>query len=299
MNHSSTLASQSSQSGLGDPTITAPYWQIRRGRLSLVRPQVMAIVNVTPDSFSTGRDRVYIDEARKACDEAVAQGADVLDIGGESTRPGAQRPSPQEELDRVMPVVEHALSLDVPVSVDTSCLEVMRATVDAGVDIINDVRALSEPGACAFAASVTALGVCLMHMQGDPSTMQTAPHYEDVVGEVASFLDGRRQQAIALGMDPACIVLDPGFGFGKTVAHNQTLARGLPQLLALGSPLLVGWSRKSTLGVLTGRPVDQRQAASVAAAVVSVEAGARVVRVHDVAATVDALKVWAGLRPLT
>lgn len=299
MKRSSSIAGESSQGCRDALTNPAPYWQIRRGRLSLDQPRVMAIVNVTPDSFSTGRDQVYIDEARRACDAAVVDGADVLDIGGESTRPGAQRPSPQEELDRVLPVVEHALSLGVPVSVDTSRLEVMRATVAAGVDIINDVRALSEPGTCAFAASIPALGVCLMHMQGDPSTMQTAPHYGDVVDEVAAFLDGRRQLAISLGMDPACIVLDPGFGFGKTVAHNQTLARGLPQLLALGSPLLVGWSRKSTLGALTGRPVDQRLAASVAAAVVSIEAGARVVRVHDVAATVDALKVWAGLRPLT
>jgi len=272
-------------------------WQTRRFRLDLARPLVMGIVNVTPDSFSDGGRFAQADAARAHCDLLVAQGADILDIGGESTRPGARLPDTAEQLARVRPVLAHAVTLGVPVSVDTADPEVMREALAIGVDILNDVRALQAPGALAVAAGDPAVGVCLMHMQGEPGTMQADPHYDgdDVVGAVADFLAARRDAAVAAGIARERIALDPGIGFGKTPAHNVALAVQQRRLLALGCPLLLGWSRKSTLGMLTGRPVGERLAASVAAALAAVQQGAAIVRVHDVAETVDALKVWRAL----
>ena len=268
------------------------HWQTSRFLLDLSLPRVMGIVNVTPDSFSDSGSFASSDAARAHCDRLRDEGADLLDIGGESTRPGARTPGVQEELDRVMPVLEHALTLGVPVSVDTSRPEVMRAALAVGVDVINDVRALQRAGALAVAAAHPACGICLMHMRGEPATMQAAPSYGDVVADVASFLSQRLLAATAAGVKSVRVILDPGIGFGKTPAHNWALMQRQSELLSLGRPILVGWSRKSTLGVLTGRPVEQRLPASVAAALCAVQRGARVVRVHDVAATVDALKVW-------
>jgi dihydropteroate synthase len=270
-------------------------WQTTRFRIDLHRPRVMAIVNVTPDSFSDAGVFADARAAQRRCDDALADGADILDIGGESTRPGAQAPSVEEELARVLPVLRHAVTLGVPVSVDTSRAGVMQAALDLGVDIVNDVRALKGPGALEAVAAHALAGVCLMHMQGTPETMQAAPAYDDVVAEVAGFLADRLIAAQAAGVHPDRIVLDPGIGFGKTAAHNLELARRQRELLVLGRPLLVGWSRKGTLGQLTGRALDARLPASVAAAIAAVAAGAAVVRVHDVAATVDALKVWRAL----
>ena len=268
------------------------FWQTSRFRIPLQQPQVMGIVNVTPDSFSDGGR--YLDPAAAVAhaETLLADGAHILDIGAESTRPGARSPDTAEELQRLQPVLAAALNWGVPVSVDTSNPEVIRAVLDMGVDIVNDVRALQRPGALAAAAAHPQAGVCLMHMQGEPGTMQQAPVYDDVVHAVRDFLRVRWGEARAAGIADERIVLDPGIGFGKTPAHNLTLLRRQAELLDLPRPLLLGWSRKSTLGGLTGRPADQRQAASVAAALLAVQAGARIVRVHDVAATVDALKVW-------
>ena len=272
-------------------------WQTSRFRIALTRPQVMGIVNVTPDSFSDGGRYAQADAARAHCDRLLEQGADILDIGGESTRPGARLPDTAEQLARVLPVLRHAVTLGVPVSVDTADPVVMGEALALGVDILNDVRALRAPGALEVAAAHASAGVCLMHMQGEPGSMQVAPHYDDddVVGAVATFLAERRDAALAAGIARERIALDPGIGFGKTPAHNLALARRQSRLLELGCPLLLGWSRKSTLGQLTGRPVDERTAASVAAALAAVHHGATVVRVHDVAETVDALKVWRAL----
>jgi dihydropteroate synthase len=275
-------------------------WQTARFALDLrARPLVMGIVNTTPDSFSDGgRDTAA---AMAHAERLCAEGADILDIGGESTRPGSQMPSVEEELCRVLPVVRQAVRWGVPVSVDTSRPEVIRAVLEAGADIVNDVRALTWPGALAAVQAFPGVGVCLMHMQGQPATMQADPCYEEanggVVGEVRAFLADRLAAVTAAGVAPACITLDPGYGFGKSQAHNLALWRAQRELLALGRPLLVGWSRKGTLGQITGRPVGERLVASVSAALASVALGARIVRVHDVAATVDALKVWqaAGL----
>jgi dihydropteroate synthase len=268
-------------------------WQTSRFSLSLDRPLVMGIVNATPDSFSDGGQY----DARTHCDQLLAEGADMLDIGGESTRPGASTPSVDEELARVLPALRHAVTLGVPVSVDTSRPEVMHAALELGADIVNDVRALQRPGALDVLAAHPRAGVCLMHMQGEPGSMQAAPAYADVVREVAAFLQQRLDALRARGIADDRIVLDPGIGFGKTVEHNLELLRRQPELSALGRPLLVGWSRKSTLGHLTGKPVGDRTAASVAAALAAVHQGAAIVRVHDVAATVDALKVWQAAGP--
>ena len=272
------------------------HWQTARFRLSLDRPLVMGIVNATPDSFSDGGRFAAADDARRHCDLLVEQGADILDIGGESTRPGARQPDSEEELARVLPVLRHAVGLGRAVSVDTSSPAVMRAAIEAGVDIVNDVRALSRPGAVEAVAG-SDVGVCLMHMRGEPGTMQAEANYDDVVREVHDFLAGRLGDVSAAGVALDRIALDPGIGFAKSAEHNWQLLREQGRLLSLGRPLLVGWSRKSSLGRLTGRPVDQRVAASVAAALAAVQRGARIVRVHDVAETVDALKVWqaAGL----
>jgi dihydropteroate synthase len=272
-------------------------WQTARFGIALDTPRVMGIVNVTPDSFADGGAHERPGDAIAHCEALVAQGADILDIGGESTRPGASTPTLEQELQRVLPVVRHAVRLGVPVSVDTSRPEVMQAVLDAGADIVNDVRALQRPGAIHVLARHPRAGVCLMHMQGEPSTMQTKAAYADVVTEVRTFLVQRAQALQDAGIARERIVLDPGIGFAKTVEHNLELLRRQRELLEAGYPLLVGWSRKSTLGALTGRAVADRQAASVAAALAAVALGASIVRVHDVAATVDALKVWhaAGL----
>jgi dihydropteroate synthase len=256
----------------------------------------MGIVNATPDSFSDGGRFGTATEACAHCERLVERGADILDIGGESTRPGAQRPDAAEELDRVLPVLRHAVTLGRPVSVDTSRPEVMRAAIDAGADIVNDVRSLRRPGALAVIAA-SRVGVCLMHMRGEPDTMQSEAHYADVVQEVRDFLAGRLREVSAAGVALDRIVLDPGVGFAKSAEHNWQLLREQRRLSVLGRPLLVGWSRKSSLGSITGRAAEQRVAASVAAALAAVQRGAMIVRVHDVAETVDALKVWqaAGL----
>jgi dihydropteroate synthase len=273
------------------------HWRTTRFRIDLSRPLVMGIVNVTPDSFSDGGRFASTDAALAHCEQLKAEGADMLDIGGESTRPGARSPTPEEELARVRPVLAHAVTLGLPVSVDTSAPLVMQAALELGVDVINDVRALQRPGAEAVLAAHPSAGVCLMHMRGEPGTMQGDPVYGDVVLEVGRFLSDRAAALLAKGVAAERITLDPGIGFGKTVQHNLELLRRQPELLSLGHPLLVGWSRKSTLGALTGRPVGERSPASVAAARAAVQHGASIVRVHDVAATVDALKIWqaAGL----
>ncbi len=236
-------------------------------------------------------------QALAHCEGLLRDGADILDVGGESSRPGAQAVSWQEEWLRVQPVLAGALSLGCPVSLDTAKPELMQRALAMGLDIVNDIHALRTPGAEDVVAAHPSCGVCLMHMQGQPQAMQVAPAYADVVREVAEFLAQRAQVLQSRGVAAQRIALDPGIGFGKTVAQNLELLRRQPEFLTLGFPLLVGWSRKSSLGVLTGKPAGDRLAASVAAALAAVHCGARVVRVHDVAATVDALKVWqaAGL----
>ena len=255
----------------------------------------MGIVNVTPDSFSDGGQHADSVSALAHCERLLAEGADILDIGGESTRPGSTTPTEEEELARIEPVLRHAVKLGVPVSVDTSSTLVIRTALALGVDIINDVRSLQRPGALeALVESGVGAGVCVMHMQGEPATMQVAPAYGDVVAEVGAFLAGRLALLRAHGVAEERVVLDPGYGFGKTVAHNLELLQRQRELLTVGRPLLVGLSRKSCLGTVTGRPVDQRLVPSVAAALAAVVQGARVVRVHDVAETVDAMRVWQG-----
>jgi len=264
-----------------------------RRTLDLSSPAVMGILNVTPNSFSDGGRFADPGAALAQARRMVADGAAIIDVGGESTRPGAAPASLQEELDRVVPVIEAITrELDVLVSIDTMKPEVMRAAVAAGAGLINDVLALQAPGAIETAAASGA-AVCLMHMQGTPRTMQHDPHYEDVVREVGDFLRERAGACREAGIPADRIALDPGFGFGKTLDHNLQLLRGLGRLGG-GYPLLVGLSRKSMLGKLTGRPVDQRLAGSIALAALAVAAGARIVRCHDVAETVDAVRVaWA------
>ena len=277
---------------------SAPVWRTTRHAIDLGRVRIMGIVNATPDSFSDGgRD---LQASLRHCETLLGQGADILDIGGESTRPGSEPVPEAEEWARVEPVLRHALTLGVAVSVDTCKPGVMRRALDLGVDIVNDVAALRAPGAVDAVVAHPSCGLCLMHMTGEPRTMQHAPHHDDVVAEVAAHLAGRVAELEARGVDRARIVLDPGIGFGKRVEDNFALIRGQQALLALGLPVLAGWSRKSSLGVVTGgRPVGERMVASVAAALAAAHCGARVVRVHDVAETADALKVWtaAGLLP--
>jgi dihydropteroate synthase len=266
-----------------------------RFRLDLSRPLIMGVVNVTPDSFSDGGR--FIDPARAIAhaQALIAEGADLLDIGGESSRPGAQGVSANEELQRVLPVVRALRHAPVPVAVDTVKPEVMRAVLAEGAAMINDIRALQEPGAME-AVAATEAAVCLMHMQGEPRSMQVKPRYQDVVAEVKAFLKAQATAAQAAGIEKNRIVIDPGFGFGKTVEHNLELLRNLDEFTKLGYPVLAGWSRKSSLGVITGRPANERLPASVAAAVLAAERGASIVRVHDVAATKDALAVLNALR---
>lgn len=264
---------------------------MRIGSLLVDRPIVMGVLNVTPDSFSDGGRYAARDAALRHAEALLDDGAAILDVGGESTRPGAADVAESEELDRVLPVIEALTDVtDMPVSIDTSKPAVMRHAVSAGAAMINDVRALGAEGALAMAASLD-VPVCLMHMRGQPRTMQEAPEYEDVTAQVGAFLAERRDACIAAGVPQSRILLDPGFGFGKQHRHNVELLANLRQLTALGQPLLVGLSRKATLGALTGRDVDDRVAASIAAAVIAVMHGALVVRAHDVRETVDALTV--------
>ena len=259
--------------------------------LDLSHPVVMGVLNVTPDSFSDAGRFAAPDAAVEQGLRMAAEGAALIDVGGESTRPGAQPVSAAEELRRVLPVIERLRRATTAVlSVDTSKPEVMRAAAAAGAGFINDVRALREPGALE-AAAATGCGLCLMHMQGDPRTMQAAPHYGDVVAEVRAFLTARVTACRTAGIDPAQLTVDPGFGFGKNLEHNLTLLRQLGELAADGTPVLVGLSRKSTVGTLTGRGPGERVYGSVALAVIAALKGARIIRAHDVAATVDALKV--------
>ncbi len=273
------------------------HWQTTRFEIDLSSPQVMGIVNVTPDSFSDGGQHAGTSAALKHCEQLLRDGAHMLDIGGESTRPGSPAVPLDEELARVLPVVREALKLGVPLSVDTYKPQVMRAVLDAGADIVNDIWALRRDNALDVVAAHPRCGVCLMHMHRDPQTMQVAPMEGDVLPSVAAFLRERAETLTARGVAHERIVLDAGVGFGKTVAQNFSLLARQSELMALGWPLLAGWSRKSSLGAATGREVPaERVAASVAAALLSVERGARVVRVHDVCETVDALKVWQAIQ---
>ncbi len=261
------------------------------GTLRLPAPAVMGILNVTPDSFSDGGRFDDPGSARRQAAEMASEGAAIIDIGGESTRPGARGVGVQEELDRVIPVIEAVRSVtDVPVSIDTSKAAVMREAVAAGAIMINDVYALRGEGALQAAVDLQ-VPVCLMHMQGEPRTMQADPSYGDVVADVLAFLEERVAACVSAGLAEDLVVVDPGFGFGKTPGHNVELLANLRQLRARGRPVLFGASRKSTLGELTGRDVHERVAASIAAAVIAVMNGADIVRVHDVGATVDALRV--------
>jgi dihydropteroate synthase len=265
--------------------------------LDLSRPAVMGILNITPDSFSDGgvflsRENA-IAHARRMADE----GADIIDVGGESTRPGAQPVSAQEEMDRVIPVIEALRGkISLPISIDTSKPEVMRAAVAAGAGFINDVRALRDAGALAAAASLQ-VPVCLMHMQGEPRGMQENPRYRDVLSDIGDFLRARLQAAQVAGIPAQRLVIDPGFGFGKTLEHSLELLRGLKKLQTLGAPILVGLSRKSLIGKALGLPVEGRLHASVALALMAVQNSARLVRVHDVGPTVEALRMWSVVYP--
>jgi dihydropteroate synthase len=260
--------------------------------LPLDRPLLMGVVNITPDSFSDGGKFLDPKAAIAHGRRLIEEGADILDIGGESSRPGARAVAEHEELERVLPVLK-ALK-DVPVSVDTRRPSVMRAALAEGASMINDIEALTVPGALDAVAD-TDCAVCLMHMKGDPATMQQAPSYGDVVLEVRDFLRTRIAACEIAGIEKDRITIDPGFGFGKTVAHNFTLLKRLAELAALGVPVVAGWSRKSTLGAITGRPVGERLAASVAAALLAVQHGATILRVHDVRETRDALAVMQAL----
>ncbi len=260
-------------------------------QLDLTNPQVMGIVNVTPDSFSDGGRYISTNKAIEHALHVVDEGANILDIGGESTRPGATPVGLDEELSRVIPVIEGLVRVvKIPLSIDTYKPQVMQAAIAAGVSIVNDIKALQEPNALEV-MSMSDVGVCLMHMQGNPQTMQTAPQYDDVISDVKTFLMARLQAAIAAGIDKKRILLDPGFGFGKRTAHNITLLKQLASISDIGLPLLVGLSRKSVLGQVLGDNQTDRVSASIAASVIAVINGANVLRVHDVKATVDALRI--------
>ncbi len=280
------------------------HWQTARFRIDLARPRIMGIVNVTPDSFSDGGQHASAAAALRHCERLLREGADILDIGGESTRPGSPAVSLPQELARVLPVLREAVRMGAPVSVDTNKPEVMAAALDAGADIINDIWALRQPGALEAVARHPACGVCLMHMHGNPQTMQLAPMPGDPVPQVLAFLQQRAQALQAHGVQAERITLDPGIGFGKTVAQNFALLARQGELLSARLPLLIGWSRKSSLGAALAAPGQQppppqeRISASVAAALLAVERGAAIVRVHDVAETAQALKVWAALQPV-
>ena len=271
---------------------------LRAGKflLELDRPLVMGIVNVTPDSFSDGGKFLPNEAAISHGRHLIEEGADLLDIGGESTRPGAPAVSLQEEMDRVLPVLEALVSDGTPISIDTQKPQLMTAAIRAGVSMINDVNALLAAGAVE-ACTEANVAVCLMHRLGTPATMQRAPVYDDVVTEVADFLAHRANACVKAGIAKDRIVIDPGFGFGKTVEHNFSLLRGLEVLVALGFPVLAGFSRKASLGIVTGKAADERLAASIAAAILCAQNGATILRVHDVRETVDAIKVLMAAKP--
>jgi len=272
------------------------HWQTSRYRIDLSHPRVMGIVNVTPDSFSDGGRHATASAAFARCERLLRDGADILDIGGESTRPGTAPVPLDEELARVLPVVREAARLGAPLSVDTYKPEVMRAVLDLGADIINDIWALRQAGAAAAVAAHPSCGVCLMHMHGEPASMQREPMGGDAVPAVLAFLEDQTWRLRRLGVAAERIAWDPGVGFGKTVDQNFALLARQDELLAAGHPLLVGWSRKSSLGSVSGMAVDERLVPSVAAALLAVERGAHVVRVHDVRETVAALKVRSAMR---
>lgn len=272
-------------------TAPAPSLQCGRFHLDLSRPLLMGILNVTPDSFSDGGRHQALADALAHARRLHAEGAAIIDVGGESTRPGAAPVPLEEELQRVLPVVEALAGEGLLISIDTRHPEVMRAALAAGAAMVNDINGLRAPGALEVCAGSDA-GVCLMHMQGEPQTMQRDPHYQDVGAEVSAFLAARAEAARSAGIAPERICLDPGFGFGKTVAHNLLLLRAMPALAAHGYPVLAGLSRKSVLGAVTGKAIEDRVHASVAAALLAVQQGAHILRVHDVAATRNALAVW-------
>lgn len=276
--------------------MNAAYWQAGRFRIELNRPVVMGIVNLTPDSFSDGGTYSQnIQTALQHAEQLLKDGADILDIGGESTRPGADFVPPAEEWRRVQPVLAELAKWNVPVSLDTRRTEIMQRALDTGsADIINDVAALTDAGALDLLAQQADTGICLMHMQGLPQTMQENPSYQDVVGEVAAYLNSRKQACLNAGIAARRLTLDPGFGFGKTLQHNTLLMQHLPDLMReTGLPLLIGVSRKRMIGELTGQTeAAARVHGSVAAALAAAARGAQVLRVHDVRATADALKVW-------
>ena len=267
-------------------------WQCGRFDLNLDRAVVMGVLNVTSDSFSDGGQHNAADRAIDHALTLISQGAGIIDIGGESTRPGAQPVPAQIELARLLPVIEALRHSDIPLSVDTCKPEVMRAALDAGADIINDISGFNVPQARQLVALHPDCGLCVMHMQGEPRTMQQAPHYEDVTVEVCRDLHQKAVMLEAAGVARARIALDPGFGFGKSVAHNFELMRNLQMLVELGYPVLVGVSRKSMIGVATGRSVEHRLAGSLAGALAALARGAKIIRVHDVEQTVDAVRVW-------
>jgi dihydropteroate synthase len=271
------------------------HWQTSRHRIDLAQPRVMGIVNVTPDSFSDGGQHADPRSALAHCEQLLRDGADILDIGGESTRPGTAPVPLAQELARVLPVLREAVRLGVPVSIDTSKPAVMRAALDLGVDIVNDVWALRRPDAAEAVAAHPSCGACLMHMHGEPAAMQRAPMAGDAVPQVIAFLERESRRIEGLGVARDRIAWDPGIGFGKTVAQNFALLARQGELLAAGYPLLVGWSRKSSLGTVSGMPIGERLVPSVAAALLAVERGARIVRVHDVRETVAALKIRAAM----
>src|ERR1700704_5694759 len=274
--------------------VTAQSLRCGRFRLLLDRPLVAGVVNVTPDSFSDGGNYLEPGAAIAHAQRLVDEGADLVDTGAESSRPGASSVSAEQELSRLMPVLDGLRACPIPISIDTTKPEVMRAVIGAGAAMINDIGALRSPGALETVAPTDA-AVCLMHMQGEPRTMQREPRYGDVVAEVRAFLAERVAAAEARGIARERIVIDPGFGFGKTVEHNFELLRNLHRFAEMGLPVMAGWSRKSTLGAITGRGAGERLAASIAAALLAVQHGATIVRVHDVAATRDALAVLAAM----
>ena len=271
-------------------------WLCGRVEFSLKRPLLMGVVNVTPDSFSDGGQHVDSSSAIAHAQKLVIEGADIIDIGGESTRPGALPVSIEQELARILPVMAAMRDCGAAISVDTCKPEVMQAALDAGADIINDVTGMRQPEAQRIVAAHPNCGVCLMHMQGEPHTMQSNPHYQNVVYEVQEALVAQAHLLERLGVKRARISLDPGLGFGKTLEHNYQLLHGLAQLVQSGYPVVLGASRKSLIGGVTGKPVDQRLSGSIAAALAGVARGVAVVRVHDVDATHDALKVWQAIQ---
>ena len=277
--------------------MTSTVWQTSRFTIDLAQPKVMAIVNLTPDSFSDGGRYASLKQSLEHAQKALAHGADILDVGGESSRPGAAAVSVQEELDRILPFLKEAVRWNVPLSVDTLKPEVMRAVLDLGADIINDIWALRQPGALDAVAQHPSCGVCLMHMHREPLTMAEQPMEGDAVGQVKEFLSQRLEACVTAGVHANRIVLDPGIGFGKTIPQNLSLLKQQSELLRLGRPLLAGWSRKGSLGKLTAiqgvvPEASERVGASVGAALMSVQNGASLVRVHDVQETVQAIRFW-------